>query len=67
MTKKTRTPGKSRLVRKPPRRRKPGPSERSADASSREREFVTLVLDLGVGQAEAMLARLRTRIDGALR
>jgi hypothetical protein len=67
MAKKTRAPNKSGIARKPPPGRKPGASARSADLSSREREFVTLVLDLGVGQAEAMLARLRTRIDAALR
>jgi len=66
MAKKTRTPNKSELVRKSRRGRKPRASAPSADASSPEREFVALVLDLGIAQAEAMLARIRTRIDAAL-
>jgi post-segregation antitoxin (ccd killing protein) len=46
--------------------RKSGANARGTATSSHEREFVTLVLDLGVAQAEAMLARIRSRIGAAL-
>jgi hypothetical protein len=48
------------------RGRKPAGSGRATAGSPREREFVALVLELGLVEAEAMLARIRSRIGSAI-
>jgi hypothetical protein len=46
--------------------RRPASLGRPSAASTREREFVALVLELGLAQSEAMLARIRSRIGSAV-